>query len=57
MVEVAVLVGHKVLVEINNNSALIVGDPEGILGEQLRPHLIHCLNIFILVNYFIITFT
>ncbi len=32
---------HKVLVEVDDNSLLIVGDPQGILGKQLRPSPIH----------------
>jgi hypothetical protein len=30
--KVAVHTCHKVLIEVDNNSALIVGTPEGILG-------------------------
>jgi hypothetical protein len=44
-----VCAGHNVLVEINGNSALIVVDPQGILGQQLRLHPIHFLNITIIV--------
>jgi hypothetical protein len=40
---------HKVLMEVNNNSALIVGDPHGILGQKLRPLLSKLLNIIILL--------
>jgi hypothetical protein len=36
--EVIVHDGYDVLVEVDNNSALIVGDPRGILGQHLRPH-------------------
>jgi hypothetical protein len=36
--DVAVSVGHKVFMEVDNNSLLIVGDPQRILEEQLRPH-------------------
>ncbi len=43
------------MVEVGNNSALIVDDPQGIFGQQLRPHLIPLLNIiFIIVSYKII---
>jgi len=43
--EVAELVSHKVLVEVDDNSALIVGTPERILGQQHRPYPINLLNI------------
>jgi len=36
--------GYKVLMEVDNNSALIAGHPERILGQQLRPQPIHLLN-------------
>jgi hypothetical protein len=39
-----VCAGHGVLMEVDDNNALIVGDPLGILGQQLRPHLIHLSN-------------
>ncbi len=48
--EFVVHVGHKVLMEVYNNSALIVGDPQGILGQQLWPHQVHFLNIIITVQ-------
>jgi hypothetical protein len=48
--EVAVRAGHEVLMEVDSNSALIVGNPQGILGEHLRPRPIHWLNI----NYHLI---
>jgi uncharacterized membrane-anchored protein len=35
--EAAVHAGHQVLTEIGNNSELIVGNPQGVLGQQLRP--------------------
>ncbi len=43
----------EVLTEVDDNSALIVGDPQGILGQQLRPHSIHFFNfiIIILITY------
>ncbi len=34
----AVHAGHKVLMEVDDNSALIVGEPQGILGQHLKPH-------------------
>jgi hypothetical protein len=50
---VAVRASHKVLMELDNNISLIVGYPQGVLGQQLRPHPIHLLNItiIILINY------
>jgi hypothetical protein len=33
--EITVGAGHKVLVEVDDNSVLIVGDLQGILGQQL----------------------
>jgi hypothetical protein len=33
--------GHEVLMEVNDKSLLIVGDPQGILYHQLRPRPIH----------------
>jgi hypothetical protein len=35
--------------EADDNGALIVGYPQGILGQQLGPHPIHFLN---LITYF-----
>jgi hypothetical protein len=52
--EVFVFVGHQVLAEVNDNSALIVGNPCGILGQQFLPRPIKLLNIFIFISYFII---
>jgi hypothetical protein len=43
--EVSVRAGHKDLVENDDNSALIVVDPQGILGQQLRSPSICLLNI------------
>ncbi len=31
---------HKLLLEVDNNNLMIIGDPQEILGLQLRPHLI-----------------
>ncbi len=36
--EVAVLAGHKVLIEADNDILLIVGDPQRILDHHLWPH-------------------
>jgi len=40
---------HDVLIEVDDNLLLIVGNPQGILGKQLKPHPIHLLNIVILL--------
>ncbi len=37
--EVAMRISHKILMEVVNN----VGNPQGILDEQLRPHPINPL--------------
>jgi hypothetical protein len=51
MEEVAVRAGHKVLL-FDDNIFLIVGDPQGLLDQQLSPHPIHLLNIIIgLISY------
>jgi hypothetical protein len=33
--------------KVYDNTALIVGDPQGVLGQQLRPHPSSGLNIII----------
>ncbi len=35
--EVSVCADHQVLLEVDDNSGLIVGDLKGILGQKLRP--------------------
>ncbi len=35
--EVTVRAGHKVLMEVDNVNALIVGDLQGVVGRQLSP--------------------
>jgi hypothetical protein len=35
--EVAVHEGHKVLMEVDDNISLIVGNLQGILDQQLKP--------------------
>jgi hypothetical protein len=51
--DVAFCAGHEVLMEVDVNILLIVGDPQGILGQQLRPRSITLLNIItLLVNYY-----
>jgi hypothetical protein len=47
--EAALRAGRKVLMEVDGNGTLTVGDPPGILGGQLRPHPIHTLNIIITI--------
>jgi hypothetical protein len=34
--DVALCAGHKVLMKVEDNILLIVGDPQGILDKQLR---------------------
>jgi len=49
--EVAVHAGHKVLMDVDDIILLIVGIPQGILDQQLRPRPIHFSNImFITLN-------
>jgi hypothetical protein len=43
--EVAMHAAHKVLMEVDDNNALIVGDPQGILDQKLGHCLICLLNI------------
>jgi hypothetical protein len=47
--EAALRAGRKVLIEVDDNGVLTVGDPPRILGGQLRPHPIHTLNIIITI--------
>ncbi len=47
--EVAVRDGQEVSVEVDN-SASIVGDPQGISGQKSKPRLIHLLIIFIILT-------
>jgi hypothetical protein len=41
MEEVTMLAGHKVLMDVDDNSVLIVGDAQGTPGQQARPSPIH----------------
>ena len=50
LAEVDLSDGREVLMEVDGNSALIVGLPPVILGPQLRHHPIHLLNIFLLIT-------
>jgi hypothetical protein len=43
--------GYKVAMEIVENILVIVGDPQGILDEQLRTHLLHILIVLIKYKY------
>jgi hypothetical protein len=47
--EVTVRAGHKVLMEATNNISLVVGDPKGILDQQLKPHPMYLLDIITVV--------
>ncbi len=51
--EAAVHAGRKVLMEVVDNSLLIVGGLWEILGDQFRPHLICLLNIIIDIIFII----
>jgi hypothetical protein len=42
--------GHKVLMEVEDVNAVIVGNPQRIIGQQLMPHLIHLLDIIIIIK-------
>jgi hypothetical protein len=45
--EVTMRGGREVLVEVDDNSLLIIGDLQGISVEQLRSRQTHLLNITI----------
>jgi hypothetical protein len=47
--EVAVRAGHEVSMKVDDNILLIVGDPQGILDQQLRTKQICILNIIIII--------
>jgi hypothetical protein len=47
--EVAVLAACEVLMEVDDNGRLIVGNLQGTLGQQLRPYPIHLLKIIIII--------
>jgi hypothetical protein len=55
LVEVTVHAGHKVLIEVDLYFT-DVGDPGGILDQQLRPHPIHLQSLIniILISYIFI---
>jgi hypothetical protein len=39
--DIAVRAGNEVLMEVDKNILLIVGNPDRILDQQLRPYRIH----------------
>jgi hypothetical protein len=47
---VAVRAGLKVLMKVDSNSGMIVGNPQGILGQQLRTHPIYLFNITMMIS-------
>ncbi len=47
--EVAVCAGRKVLMDVEDNTLLIVGDPQGILDQLLWSHPMRLLNIIIII--------
>jgi hypothetical protein len=47
--DVPVRAGHKVLMEADDNILMIIGDPQGILDQQLRLRPINLLIIVILI--------
>ncbi len=48
--EVAMHADNKVLMQVDDNSLQVVGDPHGVLVQQLRPHPIHSLKL-VLITY------
>jgi hypothetical protein len=44
-----VCAGHEVLIDIDENSMLMVAFPQGLFGKQVRSHSIHSLNITIII--------
>jgi hypothetical protein len=40
---------HKVLMQVDGKALLIAGNPQWILDQQLRPHLLHIFNIVIII--------
>jgi hypothetical protein len=51
--EVTVRASHEVMMEVDDNILLIVGDPHGILDQHIRLHPIFLLkvNIIVLIAY------
>ncbi len=58
--EIAVHAEREFLMKVDNNILLIAGDPHGIFNHWFRPHLIHLLNIIILIiiilNYILFSY-
>ncbi len=54
--DVIVCADHEVLVEVDDYSSLIVSDPQGIIGQQLRSWPMHLLNIInkLVTNHIIV---
>jgi hypothetical protein len=50
LLEVAVRTGLKVLMKVDSNSAMIVGNAQGILGQQLRTNLLFNIIMMILIT-------
>jgi hypothetical protein len=44
-----VYAGYKVFVDVEGTCVLIVGDPQGILGQLFRHRLVPCLNCIIII--------
>jgi hypothetical protein len=49
LVEVGMDAGNKVLIDVDDNTLLAVGNPQLILDQQLKPHPIHLLIIIIIL--------
>jgi hypothetical protein len=47
--EVTVRAGHKVMMEVDDNILPIVGNPQGIFDQLLRPQPICLLNINVIL--------
>ena len=41
---------HKVLMQVDGKALLIAGNPQWILDQQLRPHLLHIFSIVIIAS-------
>jgi hypothetical protein len=48
---VAVCAGPEVLMEVDNKSVLIVGEPQGILAQQSRHQLDEFVKYYYYINY------
>jgi hypothetical protein len=48
--EVTLSLSHDILMEVDDNVLLIVGDPQGILDQHLRLCQIHFLNIILYID-------